>query len=66
MPERSADWMRQAERDLEAAEKMFEDELFERACFAPQQLRLREPVPVLHPGGGGRCPRLWKKNRSVL
>lgn len=47
MPERSADWMRQAERDLEAAEKMFEDELFEWACFACQQAAEKAVKAVL-------------------
>ena len=37
MPERSKDWMRQAERDLKVAEDLMEDEFFEWSCFAAQQ-----------------------------
>jgi HEPN domain-containing protein len=37
MPERSKDWMNQAVKDLEAAEKMKDNDLFEWSCFAAQQ-----------------------------
>jgi len=37
MPERSGDWINQAERDLKAAEELMEDEFFEWACFVAQQ-----------------------------
>jgi HEPN domain-containing protein len=35
--ERSADWMRQAERDLESAKCQMEHNFFEWACFLSQQ-----------------------------
>lgn len=37
MPERSADWMVQAERDLEQARWSLEGRFFEWACFVAQQ-----------------------------
>jgi HEPN domain-containing protein len=37
MPERSRDWIRQAEKDLEAAEAMMRDGFFEWSCFISQQ-----------------------------
>jgi HEPN domain-containing protein len=37
MPERSEDWMKQAVRDLKAAEEMAKSESFEWSCFAAQQ-----------------------------
>ncbi|HFD40121.1 MAG TPA: HEPN domain-containing protein [Anaerolineae bacterium] len=37
MPERSADWMAQAERDLEQARWSLEGQFFEWACFIAQQ-----------------------------
>jgi len=37
MPERSKDWMIQAERDLKVAEKLMNDESFEWSCFVAQQ-----------------------------
>ena len=37
MPERSEDWMNQAERDLKVAEELMKDESFEWSCFIAQQ-----------------------------
>jgi len=37
MSERSFDWLRQAKKDLKAAEVMKKNELFEWACFVSQQ-----------------------------
>lgn len=37
MPERSADWFAQAERDLESARRQLEGGFHEWACFASQQ-----------------------------
>jgi HEPN domain-containing protein len=37
MPERSEDWMKQAVRDLKAAEEMARSRSFEWSCFAAQQ-----------------------------
>ena len=37
MPERSADWMKQAKRDLEMAQKARETGFYEWACFIAQQ-----------------------------
>jgi HEPN domain-containing protein len=37
MPERAADWLRQAERDLEHAHHALEDGDYEWAAFAAQQ-----------------------------
>jgi len=37
MPERSEDWMNQAERDLKVAEELMKDESFEWSCFVAQQ-----------------------------
>ncbi len=37
MPERSGDWMRQAKRDSEMAEKAMRDGFYEWSCFAAQQ-----------------------------
>ena len=37
MPERSKDWMDQAERDLHVAEALLNDELYEWSCFAAHQ-----------------------------
>jgi len=37
MPERSADWWRQAKRDCEVAEAMAQEGFYEWACFAAQQ-----------------------------
>jgi HEPN domain-containing protein len=47
VPERSADWMRQAKRDLEAARNMLENGLFEWACFAAQQAAEKAVKAVL-------------------
>ncbi len=37
MPERSKDWINQAEKDLKAAEELMKDESFEWSCFVAQQ-----------------------------
>ncbi|MGA2977849.1 MAG: HEPN domain-containing protein, partial [Spirochaetia bacterium] len=37
MPDRSADWISQAQRDLEHAQKDVTDRYFEHACFEAQQ-----------------------------
>ena len=37
MPERSKDWINQAERDLKVAEELKKDESFEWSCFVAQQ-----------------------------
>jgi HEPN domain-containing protein len=37
MPERHADWLRQAKRDLAHAQRAMEDEHYEWSCFAAQQ-----------------------------
>lgn len=47
MAERSKDWMNQAIKDLEAAEKMMDDNLFEWSCFAAQQASEKAVKSVL-------------------
>ncbi len=47
MPERSKDWMNQAIKDLDAAQKMMEDNLFEWSCFAAQQASEKAVKSVL-------------------
>lgn len=37
MPERSTDWIKQAERDIESARAQMKDEFFEWSCFIAQQ-----------------------------
>ncbi len=37
MPERSKNWIKQAERDLETAEELIKDGSFEWSCFVAQQ-----------------------------
>jgi HEPN domain-containing protein len=37
MPERSKDWINQAEKDLKVAEELMKDESFEWSCFVAQQ-----------------------------
>lgn len=37
MPERSSDWVKQAQRDLESARSQTKDGFFEWACFIAQQ-----------------------------
>ena len=37
MPERSKDWINQAEKDSKVAEVLIKDESFEWSCFAAQQ-----------------------------
>lgn len=37
MPERSSDWLKQAQRDLESAKTQMENGFFEWACFIAQQ-----------------------------
>ncbi|HUO83658.1 MAG TPA: HEPN domain-containing protein [Thermoanaerobaculia bacterium] len=47
MPDRSADWLAQAERDLRQAFASQRDELHEWACFAAQQAA-EKAVKALH------------------
>ncbi|MHA1644044.1 MAG: HEPN domain-containing protein [Candidatus Freyarchaeota archaeon] len=47
MPERSEDWMRQADRDLRAAEEMLRADFFEWACFMAQQASEKAVKAVL-------------------
>jgi len=37
MPERSKDWINQADRDVKAAESLMKDESYEWSCFIAQQ-----------------------------
>ncbi len=37
MPERSKDWIKQAQRDLDSARAQYKDNFFEWACFIAQQ-----------------------------
>lgn len=37
MPERSKDWINQAEKDLKAVEELMKSEFFEWSCFIAQQ-----------------------------
>jgi len=37
VPERSGDWFKQAQRDLESAKAQMEDGFFEWTCFIAQQ-----------------------------
>ena len=52
MAERSADWMAQAERDLDHARLSLEAEHFEWACFAAQQAA-EKAVKALYEALGG-------------
>jgi HEPN domain-containing protein len=47
MPDRSADWFRQAQRDLTQAEASLQDERHEWACFAAHQAA-EKAVKALH------------------
>lgn len=48
MPERSGDWYKQAERDLEAARGLRRDDFHEWACFLAQQAAEKSVKAVLH------------------
>ncbi len=52
MPERSADWMKQAKRDLEAARRMAEEAFFEWSCFAAQRAAEKAVKAVFQKFGG--------------
>lgn len=52
MAERSADWMRQAERDLGMAEKARESGYHEWACFVAQQAAEKAVKAVYQAKGG--------------
>jgi HEPN domain-containing protein len=52
MAERSADWMRQAKRDLEMAEKAMESGFFEWTCFIAQQAAEKAVKAVYQSHGG--------------
>lgn len=52
MAERSADWMAQARRDLEAARWQAEGGYFEWACFAAQQAAAKAVKAVYRALGG--------------
>lgn len=47
MPERSADWLKQAKRDLEVAKAQMKTEFFEWSCFAAQQAAEKSVKAVL-------------------
>jgi len=52
MAERSADWMKQAKRDLEMAGKARESGFFEWACFIAQQAAEKAVKSVYQARGG--------------
>lgn len=52
MPERSGDWLRQAERDLEHARRSAQSGDHEWACFAAQQAA-EKALKALHQALGG-------------
>lgn len=52
MPERSADWIKQAERDLESARAQMKDAFFEWSCFIAQQGAEKAVKAVYHKIGG--------------
>jgi HEPN domain-containing protein len=52
MPERSADWMRQAEKDLTVAQKMHQDSIHEWSCFIAQQAAEKAIKSVYQKNGG--------------
>jgi HEPN domain-containing protein len=47
MPERSEDWINQAQRDLDAATVMMQNGIFEWACFVSQQAAEKAVKAVL-------------------
>ena len=52
MPERSADWIKQAKRDLEMAKKSREACFYEWACFIAQQAAEKAVKAVYQSRGG--------------
>ena len=52
MPERSADWMKQAKKDLTVAEKLAGDGIFEWSCFIAQQAAEKSVKAVYQKLGG--------------
>lgn len=52
MPERSADWIKQAKRDLEMAKKSRETCFYEWACFIAQQAAEKAVKAVYQSRGG--------------
>jgi amidophosphoribosyltransferase len=52
MPERSADWMKQAKRDLEMAKKARESGFYEWSCFIAQQAAEKGVKAVYQSKGG--------------
>jgi len=51
MPERSQDWIKQAKRDFEMAEKAMCDRFYEWSCFAAQQAAEKAVKAVLQKMG---------------
>ena len=51
MPERSKDWIRQAQRDMDSARSQLRDEFFEWACFIAQQAAEKAVKAVLQTSG---------------
>jgi len=62
MPERSADWIRQAERDLESAKAQRRDGFFEWSCFIAQQAAEKALKAVIQRLGG----EAWGHSTSGL
>jgi HEPN domain-containing protein len=52
MAERSADWMRQAKRDMEMAEKARESGYYEWSCFIAHQAAEKAVKAVYQAHGG--------------
>ena len=52
MPERSADWMKQAKKDLLVAKKLAQDEVYEWSCFIAQQAAEKSIKAVYQKLGG--------------
>ena len=52
MPERSEDWMKQAERDLKTAEKLLKEQIYEWACFIAHQAAEKAVKAVIQKLGG--------------
>jgi amidophosphoribosyltransferase len=52
MPERSADWMRQAKRDLESSRAQSRDGFHEWSCFIAQQAAEKAIKAVIQKQGG--------------
>ena len=51
MPERSKDWIRQAQRDMDSARSQLRDKFFEWACFIAQQAAEKAVKAVLQTSG---------------